>query len=495
MFLAEPATTAVIMTLVGVLLAVSAVLSRASMRVGIPVVVLFLVLGMLVGIGGASRFSFTDYQLAFRLGTFALVLILFDGGLNTPLASMRRSLLPAIMLAGPGVVATAGLVGLGAHLLGFAWIEALLIGAIVSSTDAAAVFSVLRSSGLQLKQRVGTTVEVESGLNDPMAFILTLMLTGNLVGSETHYLSLAAHVLLQLGIGAACGLAIGHGGRFLLKHFRLSASGLYPILTLSLALLSFGLPTLLLGSGLLGAYVAGVVLGGSRPLPQRASLLRTHDFVAWLAQIVMFLALGLLIRPGQVAQTAASGLGIAFFLVFVARPLVVALLLAPFRFSLREIVVIGWSGLRGAVPIILALIPLLAHVPAGQRIFNIVFFVVVISAVVQGSSVRWLTRRLGLEERAPPPPPAALEISSLQPLSGEVLCFYVHRASAVAGAKVSELPFPSESAAMLIIRGRDVLAPKGSTRFAPGDHVYVFCPPADRPFMELLFGQRDEGPA
>jgi cell volume regulation protein A len=488
----EPHGTALLLTALGLLLGLSALLSRTAGRLGVPVALIFLAIGIAAGSEGFGGIPFEDYGFAFRLGTTALVLILFDGGLNTPLSAVREGLKPALALATFGVAGTAGVVALFAHLLfALPWMHALLLGAVVSSTDAAAVFSVLRSSGIHLKRRVGVTLELESGLNDPMAVILTLALTEALVSGEPLTWVLLLHVAQQLAVGAACGVALGLGGRTLLDRVRLPAAGLYTVLTLGVALLAFGLPTLLEGSGFLAVYVAAVVLGNGR-LPYRAGLTRIHDALAWLSQVAMFLVLGLLVFPSRVAQVAGLGLGLGLLLAVVARPLVVALCLLPFGFKPRETAYIGWVGLRGAVPIILATFPVLARAPGAQTVFDAVFFLVVVNAFVPGATVKHVTRWLGLEANAPPPPHAVLEISSAQALEGEVLSFHVAAASAVVGSPLSELPLPPGATVMLVVRGRTLVAPRGDTVFQTDDHAYVICAKEDRPLVQLLFGELEE---
>jgi cell volume regulation protein A len=488
----EPLPTAVALAATGILLAVSVVFSRTSGRLGIPVALLFLAVGMAAGSEGIGRIHFEDYSLAFRVGTVALVLILFDGGLNTPVANVRRVFGPATVLATVGVAGTAALIALGARVVGLPWPEALLLGAVVSSTDAAAVFGVLRSARIQIRRRVGLTLEVESGANDPVAVILTLSFTQALAAGERPGLGILLEVLVQMGVGLAAGLAIGWAGRWVLGRARLAASGLYPVLTLAIAFVAFGAPTLLHGSGFLAVYVAAVVLGNG-PLPYLPGLRRVHDAMAWFSQVSMFLLLGLLAFPSRIAEVARPGLALGLFVAFVARPAVVALCLLPFRYTGREIAFIAWVGLRGAVPIILATYPVLANVPGAQRVFDLVFFIVVVSVLVQGGSIRPLARRLELEVPGPPAPKAVLEIlSTQQQLGGEVLSFYVEPASAVAGSRISDLPFPERSAVMLVVRGRDVVAARGRTTLQPGDHVYVFAPPEEKGFVQLLFGRAEE---
>jgi cell volume regulation protein A len=473
---------------IGALLVTGALASRASRSSGLPVALVFLAVGVLVGAARSSPFR--DYDLAVRLGTAALVAILFDGGLNTelPIAPAVR---PATVLATLGVVATTMLVALAATLAGLPRAEALLVGAIVSSTDGAAVFAVLRASGLQLKKRVGLTLELESGLNDPIAVILTVELTRALVLGRPPGASLLWRVPVQLAVGAAAGIAIGLGARGLLRRARLPVGGLYPVLTIGLSFVAFGAPSLAFGSGFLAVYLAGVVLGTS-PMPYRAGVLRVHDTVAWLGQISMFFFLGLLASPRMVLDEAPKGIAIALALAFVARPVASTVCLLPFRYSIKETAYIGWVGLRGAVPIILATFPVLAHVEEGPRLFNLVFCIVVVNALVPGATVRAVTRWLGLVSGAPPPPAAVLEITSTRLLRGEALAFHIDNASAVAHATVADLPLPQGTVLMLISRGDELVAPRGQTVLLPGDHVHVFCRPEDKGFVKLLFGRPEE---
>ncbi len=489
---AEPLRTALLLTTAGLLLGASVLFSRASHRIGVPIALLLLVVGMVAGSEGLGGIAFDNYGFAFRLGTVALALILFDGGLNTPLAELRRSWAPATTLATVGVVLTALAVGGAARAFGLGWAEALVLGAVVSSTDAASVFAVLRGSGLQLKRRVGTTLELESGLNDPVAVILTVALTANLVRpGELPPAQLAGEIAIQLAVGAALGVAVGLGGRELLKRNPLPTGGLYPALTLALAFLAYGVTTLLGGSGFLAVYLAGMVLGKAH-LPYHGGLLRVHDALAWLSQIGMFLVLGLLVFPSRLLDVAGTGIALALVLVVVARPAVVALCLAPFRYPWRETAYIGWVGLRGAVPIILATFPVLAGAPGADRIFHLVFFIVVANTLVPGATVAWLTRRLGLQTKEPPAPQAVLAIESRVPLEGELLSFHIDEALVVAGVPLEELDFPEGSSVMLIVRGNRLVPPKGSTVFEPGDHVYLVTQPEDRALMQLMFGRAEE---
>jgi potassium/hydrogen antiporter len=487
----EPTATAIFLLTLGALLAAAALFARAGTRVHLPVALVFLALGMLAGSEGIGGIPFDDVRFAYRVGIVALVLILFDGGLNTPVGVVRATIRPAAVLATAGVVASAALVGVVGHLLGLAWPTALLLGAIVSSTDAAAVFSVLRGSGISLKRRVGATLEVESGINDPLAVILTVLLTRNLVTpvslGDWH---LYADVLREFAVGALVGAVIGKGGGALLGLLRFPQGGLYPAFTLSLGFLAYGAATLLHGSGFLAVYLAGIVVGHGH-MPMRASILRVHDATAWLGQIVMFLLLGLLVFPSELLPVAGVGLAIAVALAVVIRPVVVALCLLPFRYRWRESLYVGWTGLRGAVPVILATYPVLQVAPGAAQVFNLVFFIAVVNALLPGATIPWVTRRLGLEAETSPRPPAVLEIESVRPLRGELLSYYVDPLLGLDGITIGELPFPPSSAVTLVVRGQDLIAARGHTVLEAGDHIYVLAAPEDRDMIHLIFGRAE----
>ncbi len=489
--LTEPTTTALLLAVLGVLVAISVLFSRAVDRLGVPVVLLFLLLGMLGGSEALGGIAFDDYSVAMRVGTVALVLILFDGGLNTSATAVRQVLVPAGLLATVGVLMTAGVVALCGRLFGLGWPEALLLGAVVSSTDAAAVFSVLRGGGVQLERRLGSTIEVESCVNDPMAVLLTTAVIAAIQADDGVGWWLLYLVPMQLVVGAAVGVGLGYGCRFALSRAPIGAVGLYPVLTTAAALISFGMATLLQGSGFLSVFATALVLGNG-PLAYRNGLKRTHDAYAWLAQVGVFLMLGLLIVPSELGDVAWVGLGVGLVLAFIARPLSVMACLLPLGYSLKHTLYVGWTGLRGAVPIILATFPVLAEVQGADRLFNLVFFVVVVSSLVPGSTIRFVTRRLGLEKPNKPTPSAVLEINARRQLDGEIESFHVSPAVAVAGAKLSELEFPSDASVLLVVRNDDLVPARGNTTLQVDDHVYVFFRPEDRAFMELIFGNPED---
>lgn len=489
MVISEPQATATLLTTFAILLAVSALFGRGFERMGVPVVLAFLAIGVLAGYRAVGDLHFSDYHFAFRVGVIALVLILFDGGLNTPYSALRRVFFPALTLATVGVVITGFCVSLAARLIGLPWSAALLLGAVVSSTDAAAVFSVLRSSRIQLKHRVATALEVESGINDPVAILLTITITEQLLtGRQSPIAVLAGMAVFELVAGCLAGFAVARACRLLMTKFRPPSGGLIAVVTLAFAMLAFGAGTFVHGSGFVAVYAAGLTFGNG-PIPMRASVVRFHDALGWLSQITMFLFLGLLAHPGRVAEELPVGILIALALTLVARPLAALVCLLPFRFGLRESGYIGWVGLRGAVPIVLAIYPVLAGVPGAERVFDIVFVVVIFNSLIPGSTVRWATKLFRLEEPGTPPPGAVLQIEAAQPLDAELLSFYVSPSLAVVGAQLADLPFPEGAAISMIVRGESLIPPKGSTTLELGDHVYVITKPADLSEIQLLFGK------
>lgn len=488
----EPSATALLLLIGGLLLTISVLASRWAIRRGIPLALLFLIIGMLAGSDGIGGLVFDDFSLTFRVGTVALVLILFDGGLNTPFRYIRNSIFPASVLATLGVVLTAGLVAAAAALTGLlSWPQAILLGAVVSSTDAAAVFSVLRGSGLNLRKRTSNTLELESGLNDPMAVILTIAAASAVANDVFIGWTTALQALVQLTVGSIVGIAAGFACRGILTHARFISAGLYPVLTVALAMLTFAVPSLMWGSGFLAVYIAAVIIGNGS-VPHQSMLRRVHDALAWFSQVCLFLLMGLLVNPMELVQVGWWGLFMALFLAVIARPLAVFLCLLPFGYNWRETSFLGWVGLRGAVPILLATIPVMHGVPNAYFIFNIVFFIVVINAIIPGMTVGWLTHRLGLQIFAPPTPSAVLEIDALESFNKEVRSFFIHEVASVVGTRIVDIPFPDEASALMIVRGADLITPKGNTMILAGDHVYVLCQESDIPLLRLMMGTPEE---
>ncbi|MDZ4820485.1 MAG: potassium/proton antiporter, partial [Planctomycetota bacterium] len=430
----------------GVLLLLGIASSKLSSRLGVPVLVLFLLLGMLAGSEGIGGIPFDDYRLAHAIGTLALALILFDGGLSTTMSAIRLGWKPSLVLATLGVFITALVTGAAAKLfLGIDWIEGVLLGSIVGSTDAAAVFAVLRSGGISLPKRIGAVLEIESASNDPMAIFLTIGCIEVLLGNVAIGPGLLLLFFQQMAIGTLVGLLGGYAAVWVVNRIELGAAGLYPVLVSAFCLLTFGFAAKFNGSGFLAVYLAGLLLGNQKVVFQRG-IRMFHDAMAWLAQIVMFVILGLLCYPSRLLENGWKALLIGVVLIFVARPLAVFICGAPFRFSMKELTFLSWVGLKGAVPITLATFPLMlrtADVPLqAELLFDTVFFIVVVSAAVQGTSLAPVARWLGLERPVEPESPVSLEISSLKNVDGEIVDYTVNQDSRAAGRMVKELALP-----------------------------------------------------
>jgi cell volume regulation protein A len=488
-----------VLLITGILLLVGIFASKFAARLGLPVLVLFILVGMLAGEEGLGRIVFDNYELAHGIATVALCFILFDGGMRTPRPALQLSWKPAGLLATLGVVLTSVVTGFAASaILGIPLLEGLLLGSIVGSTDAAAVFSILRSKGLHLNRRLSATLEVESGSNDPMAIFLTVGCLEVLTGQMSGGAELLGFLAKQMGIGLFVGVAVGWIAVRLINRIRLDTAGLYPVLTGVCGLVSFGVAAVLGGSGFLAVYLTGIWIGNNRIVFQRGSLL-FHDGLAWIGQIIMFVVLGLLSYPSQVLKMAGPGLLIAAVLIFVARPIAVIPLLLPFGFSFREMVFVSWTGLKGAVPIILATYPLLFGLSDGLLFFNVIFFVVLVSAVTQGWSLPVVARWLGLQQPPEPSPSMSLEITSLRHVDAEIVGYNVTNDSPVTGRRVSELALPDGMVVAIVARGDRLIPPRGSTVFQEKDHVSLVLRDEVRPLADLLFvpcgGEEKELPA
>ena len=368
-----------------------------SSRFGLPALIGFLCLGMLAGVDGPGGIAFDDYLLTQGVGIACLIFILFSGGIDTDWRDVRRVATPALLLATGGVLISAGIMALAAVvLLGFSPFQGFLLGAIVASTDAAAVFAILRSTGLDLHGDVPALIEVGSGSNDPMAIFLVGAALMFITVPEFSPISLVPQFVLQMLLGAGVGLGAGYLLPEILKRSQYRHGGLAFVISIAAALIAYGLASVIGGNGFLAAYVAGLV-AGNRAYRARTIVSTFQEGLAWLAQVVMFLALGLLITPSNLTGVIVPGLAITFILMFIARPVSVFVCLAPFRqFGWRAKLFVSWAGLRGAVPIVLATFPIVAGVPSAFAIFNIVFFVVLLSSVIQGPTINWLANRLGL---------------------------------------------------------------------------------------------------
>lgn len=465
-----------VMLLGGTLLFVGVLASTVSARLGMPVLLIFLAVGMLAGEEGPGGLAFSNFNLAFGVANLALAIILLDGGLRTQRSAFRLGLKPAALLATVGVLLTAGLVGMVATwALDLDWRFGLLLGAIVGSTDAAAVFNVLRNSGVRLNDRVTATLEIESGTNDPMAIFLVVMFITFISASGDFGLSGFARVLLeQFGLGVLLGLAGGWLLGALVARLRLP-EGLYSLLIASGAVAIFAATTQFGGSGFLAVYLVGVMVAMR---PQRATehVLRAMDGLAWLAQAGMFLVLGLLVTPSKLMDNIWPAVGIAFFLMFVARPLAVWSTLWPFHFPKPEIWFISWVGLRGAVPIVLAVFPVVAGLPGALELFDVTFAVVLLSLLLQGSTIplvgRWL--EVVLPRRAEPLQRSELWYDART--SESMMQYEVEADSAADGHRADRLRVGGRSqplSVLMVLRGSDRHLQPGSLRLQAGDRVYL----------------------
>lgn len=456
-----------------ILLLISVLVSKISDRFGVPALLLFLVLGMLAGSDGFGGIYFDDPALAQFVGIIALVIILFSGGLGTDWNEVRPVVKEGLLLSTLGVLVTAIIVGLFATiLLGFSILEGLLLGSIVSSTDAAAVFSVLRSKGISLKGKLKPLLELESGSNDPMAIFLTIGLIQLITLPNSSIVNIFGLFIQQMLIGVVVGYGMGNVMLALINRSKLGYEGLYPVLTLSLIFLTFGLTDLIGGNGFLAVYLVGIFLGRQNFL-HRKSLLRFHDGLSWIMQITMFLTLGLLVFPSRLAPVIGIGFLIAGCLMFIARPMGVFISLLPSRFSWQEKIFISWVGLRGAAPIILATFPLIAQLQESNLIFNLVFFVVLTSVLLQGTSLSSIAKLLKVDAPIVTKRIYPIEFVPMGGLKSELKELTIPPNSKAIGKAIFELEIPDDFLIILIARDKDFMIPSGGTILQNNDTLLV----------------------
>ena len=456
-----------------ILLLISVVAGKTSYKFGVPTLVLFLGIGMLAGSEGIGGIYFDDPALAQFIGIVSLNFILFSGGLDTSWAAIRPVLWQGIALSTAGVLFTALLLGTFVWAItDFTIYEGLLLGAIVSSTDAAAVFSILRSKSLALKTNLRPTLELESGSNDPMAYVLTIAFLGLVVNQDQNVLTVIPFFLQQMAIGALAGLVFGKASRYVINKIKLDFEGLYAVLVIALVFITFSTTNLLKGNGFLAVYLCAVYLG-NHDLIHKRSILQMFDGLAWLMQIILFLTLGLLVFPSQVIPIIGIGVLISAFLILVARPVSVLLSLLPFPMKMRRRAYISWAGLKGAVPIVFATYPLLAGIEKADMIFNIVFFVSLISLLTQGTTLSimadWL--HVALPEKVKPKTPSDIFLS--EGVKSEIMEVILPEENLSVGKRIVELDFPKTAIIAMIKRNGSFLTPKGSTILEPHDTLII----------------------
>ncbi|MBL8166472.1 MAG: potassium/proton antiporter [Anaerolineae bacterium] len=460
------------------LLFVSIVLSKVAVKAGVPVLLLFLGLGMLLGSDGPGRIYFDYPWLAQSVGVIALVFILFSGGLDTQWTEIRPVLRQGLLLSTAGVLLTALLVGALLHLVfDFSLVEGILVGAIISSTDAAAVFSVLRGKSITLKGSLRPLLEFESGSNDPVAVFLTISMIQLVIAPDSSPVALIPAFVLQMSIGLLVGVLGAELAIRLINRVRLEYDGLYSALTIALVLLIYGGAALLGGNGFLAVYLAGVLMARQDFIHKR-SLSSFHDGLAWLMQILMFLTLGLQVYPSRLSQVAGTGLLVALFLMFIARPLSVFAALFFEQLRLREKVFIAWVGLRGAAPIVLATFPLVAGLTQSGMIFDLVFFIVLASALLQGSLISPVARLLRVFEDNPQPIRSPLSfVMQDDQISDNLIECSVASHSPLCGKQILDLNLPPNTLIIMIGRGNDLIVPRGDTIIEAGDRVLFLARP------------------
>ncbi|WP_411842660.1 potassium/proton antiporter [Salinicoccus sp. HZC-1] len=470
--------------LIAILLVIGVVMTRFSSRLGVPSLVLFIIIGLLL-----NRIIYYDnVELTQTIGILALVVILFEGGLQTNIITIKKVATPALLLATIGVLLTSLILGVFAYfILDLDFITALLLGAIVGSTDAAAVFAVFGNKNI--KEKLSSTLETESGTNDPMAVFLTVTIISiiEMPGQETA-ISLIATFFWQMGLGLLAGIMIGKLATFTINKINLEASGLYPVLSLGFAMFAFGITDLSGASGLLAVYVMAVFMG-NKGLTYKNSILRFNEGLAWMMQIVMFMMLGLLAFPEEFFIYSLEGIIMALILMFIARPAGVFLTLIFSKFDFKEKVFLSWAGLRGSVPIVLATYPLVHDIEHAYLVFNVVFYIVLFSALLQGSTITPVARWLGFDEGEETIPSYTVELLALGQTENDIYGIELPKNSAHSSVRIKDLDLPTNVLVIAIIRNDELITPNGDTQMHSSDYIYVMMPRKLRERTEAYFSK------
>jgi potassium/hydrogen antiporter len=476
--------------LLAFLFIVGVITTRFSTRLGVPSLIFFIMVGMVMGSDVLGIIYFDNAAVTQMIGVIALVIILFEGGLQTNLKDVRPVIIPSLSLATVGVLITSGIVAVAAKMiLGLDWLEAILFGAIVGSTDAAAVFAVLK--GHNISSKLGSTLEAESGSNDPMAVFLTVAMIELITIPDASILKLIGDFFLQMGLGLILGVIFGKVAVKALNSINLDSSGLYPVFATAFALLTYGVTTFLNGSGLLAVYIAAIIIGNAE-IAYRHSIFRFTEGFAWMMQILMFVILGLLVFPSELFNPAIliQGILISVILMLVARPVAVFLSTIKMDYSQKERIFLSWAGLKGAVPIILATFPLLAGIEDSHQIFNVVFFVVLTSALIQGSTIPMLANKLGLNGPKKTIPMQSLELISLGKADAEMIEYEMESDNAIVGKTLVDIPFPEGTLVNAIIRNGKLMAPTGNTVIMTGDFLYILSERKNKPKLKKLLKEK-----
>lgn len=468
-----------------ILIFAGVIASKVSFKTGIPVLIIFLGIGVLAGSEGLLGIPFNDPYLTRWIGTMALAIILFSGGLDTRMESVRTVKWQGLLLSTLGVVVSTATVGFLLYLfLGFTLLEGLLIGSIVSSTDAAAVFSILRSRKAGLKGNLRPLLELESGSNDPMAYFLTITFVFLNLNPAEPGVSIAVIFLRQMLVGALAGAIMGKAMIFLINRVKLEYEGLYPVLSFALMFFTYSLTDFFQGNGFLAVYLAGLILGNNSFIHKK-TVMKFYDGVAWMSQISMFIILGLLVFPSRVVPVMGTGLQVAAVLIFFARPLSVFISLAFSKFSIKQKIFISWVGLRGAVPIVFATIPMVYGVEESDLIFNLVFFVVLASVALQGTTITLAARFLGVEDKEAVPGDYPLEKEIVDQAKKDLFEVVIEPDCRSANKTIIDLDFPSTAFIILIKRNDQLITPNGGTELKPGDRLWIIAE-SEKDFTKVL---------